>query len=86
MQLGYDSRVKVVFQKKAWCDEAVMKDWILSQWKPSSQGRMLLTLDEHKAQKTESVLDLFNDKCNTDHVFVPTGTTSINCAASGCVY
>lgn len=76
-QLRYDTRVKVVFQKKAWCDEAVMKDWILNQWKQSCQGRMLLTLDEHKAQKTENVLDYFNDRCNTDLVFVPAGTTNL---------
>ena len=49
MQLLYDSRVKVVFQDKAWCDEKIMMEWIKYQWKPACDGDMMLVLDIHKA-------------------------------------
>ena len=29
---GWDSRVCVMFQEKAWCDEAIMSKWVASEW------------------------------------------------------
>ena len=31
-QEAWDRRVQVAFQPKAWCDESMMKKWILEQW------------------------------------------------------
>jgi len=43
-RLKYDKRVGVRFQKKAWCDEKVMTDWVRNFWKPNVHSEMLLTL------------------------------------------
>ena len=45
----YDIIVRVMYQKNAWCDEAVMKDWIQTEWanpftnpiQPNSSGKIL---------------------------------------------
>jgi len=39
-----------------------MTDWVRNFWKPNIHGEMLLTLDQHKAQKTPSVLFKLNDE------------------------
>ena len=62
-----------MFQEKAWCDEKIMKEWITQQWKPACEGPMLLIIDVHKAQKTESVINLLEKACKTDLVYVPPG-------------
>ena len=62
-RLKYDRRVGVRFQEKAWCDEKVMTDWICNFWKPNV-CQMLLTLDQHKAQKTLSALSKLNESAN----------------------
>ena len=77
MQLHYDRRVKVTFQENAWCDERVMKEWIVQQWKPACDGHMLLTLDQHRAQKTDEIQSYFRTQCNTEPVLVPACTTSL---------
>ena len=51
---GYDRRVSVIFQPKAWCDEGVMH-WVRTCWKPACEGPVHLILDMHRAQKTEVV-------------------------------
>ena len=38
---------------------------------------MMLLLDQHKAQKTPSVLTMLNDVCNTVTVLIPPGCTSL---------
>ena len=37
----------------------------------------MFVLDVHKAQKTDAVQSLLRDKCKTEPVFVPTGTTHL---------
>ena len=54
-----------------------MKEWIVQQWKPACDGRMLLILDQHKAQMTDNIRSCFSAQCNTEPVFVPAGTTSL---------
>lgn len=47
---GWDSRVRVMFQEKAWCDEAIMREWVASEWanvftnphRASSTGKILV--------------------------------------------
>ena len=70
----YDTRVRVCFQDNAWCDEQIMREWIMQQCKPA---HMLLALDVHKAQATEAIQDCLKEQCNTYPVYVPAGTTSI---------
>ena len=76
-RLKYDRRVGVRFQEKVWCDEKVMTDWVRNFWKPNVHGEMLLTLDQHKAQKTPSVISKLKDECNTTTVLIPPGCTSL---------
>lgn len=76
-KLEYDKRVVVVYQENAWCDEKVMAAWIRHQWKPFCEGNMLLITDVHRAQKTEAILILLRNQCNTEVEFVPPGTTSL---------
>ena len=78
----WDRRVKVVFQPKAWCDEAIMKKWIEEDWNnvfhnpptPGSSGKILYA-DVHKAQQTPDVKQWLH-KCKTTLINVPGGTTS----------
>ena len=67
----------MTFQENAWYDGKVMKEWIMQQWKPACDGHMLLTLDQHKAQKTDEILSCFRTQCNTETVLVPAGTTGL---------
>ena len=76
LQVRYDRRVRVVFQKKAWCDEQVMLGWIQQQWKTVCDGDMLLVLDVHKAEKTDTVAEKFLSR-KTSTVYIPPGCTSI---------
>ena len=76
LQVRYDRRMRVVFQKKAWCDESVMLGWINQQWKTTCEGDMLLVLDVHRAQKTNAVKAQFSS-CKTRTVYVPPGCTSL---------
>ena len=73
----YDTRVQVCFQDNAWCDEQIMRKWIMQQWMPACSGHMLLALDVHKAQATEAIQDCLKEQCNTYPVYVPAGTISI---------
>ena len=75
-KLRYDRRVYVAFQENAWCDEPTMNVWVQQLWKPACSGDMLLTLDVHRAQKTDAILESL-DSCNTFPIFVPPGTTSL---------
>ena len=76
-KLRYDRRVAVTFQDNAWCDEKVMGGWVCQHWKPSCEGEMLLVADVHRAQKTEAIIKLLKERCNTEIEFVPPGTTSL---------
>ena len=75
-------RVHVVFQKNAWCDEAVMKRWINELWgnvfvnpaTPGSTGKILVA-DVHRAQQTDGVKALLK-KTKTELVNIPPGCTS----------
>ena len=70
-KLKYDRRVMVLFQQNAWCDEEIMKIWVRQLWKPACQDGMLLVMDVHRAQTTDAITDLLQDKCNTDIKYVP---------------
>ena len=76
MQVLYDTRVRVTFQQKAWCDERVMQEWVNLQWKPASEQDMMLVLDVHKAQKTPCILETLQ-AINTTPIYVPAGTTGL---------
>lgn len=79
---AWDSRVCVMFQEKAWCDEAIMKAWIDREWSntftnphnPCSSGKILVA-DVHTAQQTEAVKTALG-KYKTELVNVPPGCTS----------
>ena len=60
-----------MFQKKAWCDEQVMLGWIQQQWKTVCDGDMLLILDVHKPQKTDTIVEKFSST-KTSTVYIPT--------------
>ena len=75
-KVRFDPRVRVTFQPKAWCDEAVMQEWLQQQWKSACDGNMLLVLEVHKAQKTDGILHRLN-QCSTTPVYVPAGTTGL---------
>ena len=74
--------MKVVFQSKAWCDEAVMKNWVKEDWgdiffnpaTPGSTGKILFA-DVHAAQQTDDVTILLG-KLKTTLINVQSGTTS----------
>ena len=53
-----------------------MREWINLQWKPASEGDMMLVLDVHKAQKTLDILDTLAEM-NTTPIYVPAGTTGL---------
>ena len=76
IQVLYDKRVRVVFQKKAWCDEEVMMSWQSVQWAQACDGDMLLVLDVHRAQVIDQVRSIFASN-NTTPVYVPPVCTSI---------
>ena len=77
----YDGRVVVQFQEKAWCDETIMKHWVLYMWKrPFSEHfrqPKLLVADVHRAQTTEAIQRILSKECNTYITLVPPGTTSL---------
>lgn len=81
-QESWDSRVRVMFQKKAWCDEVIMKEWVASEWAnvftnphtASSTGKILVA-DVHTAQQTDDVKAALC-KYKTELVNVPPGCTS----------
>ena len=75
IQVLYDKRVRVVFQKKAWCDEEVM-NWYSVQWAQAGDGDVLLVLDVHRAQVTDKVKGIVASN-NATPVYVPPGCTSI---------
>jgi len=53
-----------------------MTDWVRNFCKPNIHGEMLLTFDQHKAQKT-SVLSKLNDECDIATVLIPPSCTSL---------
>ena len=53
-----------------------MLNWLAESWKRACEGEMVLVLDVHRAQKTESVLDRLTE-LNTTPVYVPGGTTGL---------
>ena len=78
----YDKRVCVMWQRNAWCDEVVMKEWISSEWNnpflnpqtPGSSGKLLVA-DVHKAQQTDGVKEALSRR-KTKLKNVPPGCTS----------
>jgi len=54
-----------------------MTDWVCNFWKPNVHGEMLFTLDQHRAQKTPSVLSKLKDECITAAVLIPPGCKSL---------
>ena len=79
---SYDRRVKFMYQKKAWCDQEIMKEWISTKCANpfknpighNSDGKILIA-DVHRAQQTDSVKVLLK-KHKTSLVNIPPGCTS----------
>lgn len=69
--------MRVAWQDKSWCDEQVMINWLAELWKRACEGEMVLVLDVHRAQKTESVLDRLTE-LNTTPVYIPGGTLALS--------
>lgn len=70
--------VEHMVQKKAFCNEAVMLDWIERIWKPSVYGCRLLILDSLKTHKMASVRQALEEHCCTQVEFVPPGITGVS--------
>ncbi|KAF4139278.1 DDE superfamily endonuclease [Phytophthora infestans] len=64
-------------QKKAFCNEAVMQEWIQRILKPSVDGCRLLLLDSLKVHKMNSVRTVLEEDCCTQVEFVPPGITGL---------
>ena len=75
-KVRYDTRVSVVFQPNAWCDEPTMAHWIRGCWRPKIVPNTLLIADVHRAQTIQGIKDLLL-QCNTDLLLVPPGCTSL---------
>ena len=73
----YDRRVNVHFQENAWCDESVTTYFAHHCWKPHVEAPTLLILDEHKAQETDALMDIYRLECRTTPVLVPDECTSL---------
>ena len=50
----------MTFQENAWCDEAIMMEWINQLWEPAYFEEMMLIVDVHKAQKTDAAPSWYN--------------------------
>ncbi|KAE8996897.1 hypothetical protein PR003_g19901 [Phytophthora rubi] len=70
--------VEHTVQRKAFCDERVMLEWIERIWKPSVTGCRLLLLDSLKTHKMASVRYVLQEECCTEVEFVPPGITGIS--------
>ena len=65
----WDKQVKVLFQKNAWCNEKMMKEWTADKWAnyftnpptPGPSGKILVA-DVHRAQQTANVKQLLQNK------------------------
>ena len=68
---SYDRRVKVMYQKKAWCDEDIMKECISTEW---ISGKFLIA-DVHRVQQTNNLKELLKKHINC-LANVPLGCTS----------
>ena len=71
-----------MFQEKGWCDKAIMKKWVASDWanvftNPHSALSMgkILVADVHAAQQTNAVKTVLHNY-KTELVNVPPGCTS----------
>ena len=79
---AWDGHVRVMFQENAWCDGAVMKEWVSSEWgnvftnkpSPGSSGKILVA-DMHRAQQIHEVVDMLRQR-KTTMVAIPAGCTS----------
>ena len=70
-RMKYDRRVSVEFQQNAWCDEQIMKIWVRQMRKPACHENMVLVMDVHRAQTTDTITELLQEECYTDIEFVP---------------
>ncbi|KAE9047580.1 hypothetical protein PR003_g1030 [Phytophthora rubi] len=64
-------------QKKAYCDEVRMLQWIEEVWKPSVPGSRLLLLDSLKTHKMEWVRQNLEVSCYTEVEVIPLGITGV---------
>ena len=78
----WEKRLKVLFQKNAWCDEMMMKEWTANEWandftNPPTSGSSgkILVADVHRGQQTVNVKKLLQNK-STLLINVPPGCTS----------
>ncbi|KUF81150.1 hypothetical protein AM587_10013878 [Phytophthora nicotianae] len=72
------SDVEHAVQRKAFCDERVMLEWIQRVWKPSITGCRLLLLDSLKTHKMASVRSVLQEECCSQVEFVPPGITGVS--------
>ena len=80
---SWGKRVKAYFQKKAWCDKQLMKEWTRDEWcdmftnpPPNGSTGRILVADVHRAQQTDPVKRLLQSK-KTILVNVSPGCTSL---------
>ena len=79
---GWDKSVCIMLHEKAWCDKAIMKKWVASEWAnvfrnphcASSTGKILVA-DIHATQQTDAVKTALRNY-KTELVNVPPGCTS----------
>lgn len=65
------SNLVVRLQENAWCSEPAMHWWVKECWRQACEGRMHLTLDVHRAHKTEAIQKLLKEDCHSDITCVP---------------
>lgn len=79
---GWDKRGHIMFQQKAQCDKAIIKERVASEWAnvftnphSASSTRKILVADVHAAQQTNAVKTALHNQ-KTELVNVPQGCTS----------
>ncbi|KAE8966889.1 hypothetical protein PR001_g28263 [Phytophthora rubi] len=70
-------RVILTVQRKAYCDERVMLDWIDEVWGPGASNQRLLLLDSLKTHKMASVRTKLEEDYCSEVEFVPPGITGL---------
>lgn len=74
----YDwERYHLTVQKRAFCDQAVMMEWIDSVRKPEVQHVSVLMLDSLKVHKMAQIKEALEGECATKAVYVSPGITGL---------
>ena len=70
-------RAHFAVQKKAYCDERTMIQWIEEVYKPEIKWCSLLVLDSLRTHKMTTVKERLEEDCATQLAFVPPGATGL---------